>query len=78
MYLIGYYVTTGKLGNFSWLSCIYCYIITIIRLYRADGVWLIQYLYRIIKYCLLILLLFNVIIIFFSFVLFIIEFKKLI
>ena len=40
MYLIGCYVITGKLGNFSWLSCVYCYIITIIRFYSADGVWL--------------------------------------
>ena len=62
MYLIGCYVITGKLGNFSWLSCVYCYIIIIIRFYRADGVWLVQYLYRIIKYCLLTLLLVNVII----------------
>ena len=71
-------VITGKLGNFSWLSCVYCYIIKIIRFYSADGVWLVQYLYRIIKYCLLTLLLVNLIIIFVSFVLFTIEFKKMI
>ena len=62
-------VITGELENFSWLSCDYCYTITIIRFYRADGVWLVQSLYRIIKYCLLTLLLVNVIIIFVSFVL---------
>ena len=43
MYLIGCYKITGKLGNFSWLSCVYCYIGIIIRLYRADGVWLVLY-----------------------------------
>ena len=78
MNLTGCYGDNWKLGNFSWLSCVYCYIITIIRFYRADGVWLVHYLYRIIKYCLLTLLLVNVIIIFVSFVLFINEFKKLI
>ena len=57
MYLIGCYGDNWKLGNFSWLSCVYCYIITIIIFYRADGVWLVQNLYRIIKYCLLTLLL---------------------
>ena len=42
MYLTGCYVISGKLGIFSWLSCVYCYIVTMIRLYSADGVWLVQ------------------------------------
>ena len=66
MYLTGCYVITGKLGNFSWLSCVYCYIITIIRLYRSDGVCLVQYLYRIIKFIKFV----NVLIIFVGFVLY--------
>ena len=78
MYLTGCYIITGKLGNFSWLSCVYCYTITIIRFYSVCGAWLVQYLYRIIEYCLLTLILVNVIIIFVSFVLFIIDIKKLI